>query len=303
MKSDGKKEDLDKKIPDTKTKENFWGSSTAVTGVIAVTVFLCFLTVFEIAAIKAETFLGTGDVLQSEIIADTQQSDYESGEAEQITERIEQATGNEPDETESGAEYEPDSVIQDTQQSDYEIEDNTEAEEDPLPYYIKINRKQNVITAYKKDDAGAYTIPVKAMICSTGLHNATPKGIFHLSDKYVWHVLNGGVYGQYACRITRGILFHSVPYSRKNKASLYWEKYNKLGQHASMGCVRLTVEDAKWIYDHCPSGTTVEVYESEDPGPLGKPEAVKLDKDNANKGWDPTDPDENNPWHLWSEDE
>ena len=70
-----------------------------------------------------------------------------------------------------------------------------------------------------------------------------------------------------------------------------------------MGCVRLTVKDAKWIYDNCPSGTAVEVYDSEDPGPLGKPETMKLDKDNANKGWDPTDPDENNPWHAWSGDQ
>ena len=40
-----------------------------------------------------------------------------------------------------------------------------------------------------------------------------------------------------------------------------------------MGCVRLTVEDAKWIADNCPSGTTVEIYEDDDPEPLGKPEA------------------------------
>ena len=70
-----------------------------------------------------------------------------------------------------------------------------------------------------------------------------------------------------------------------------------------MGCVRLTVEDAKWIYDNCPSGTYVEVYDSDDPGPLGKPEAMKLDADSPNKGWDPTDPDERNPWHAWSDDE
>lgn len=40
-----------------------------------------------------------------------------------------------------------------------------------------------------------------------------------------------------------------------------------------MGCVRLTVEDAKWIAENCPEGTTVEIYDGEDPGPLGKPEA------------------------------
>ncbi len=52
-----------------------------------------------------------------------------------------------------------------------------------------------------------------------------------------------------------------------------------------------TVEDAKWIADNCPSGTTVEIYEDDDPGPLGKPEAAHIDTDSPNKGWDPTDPD------------
>jgi len=63
-----------------------------------------------------------------------------------------------------------------------------------------------------------------------------------------------------------------------------------------MGCIRLTVEDAKWIYDNCKSGTTVEFYTSEDPGPLGKPDAIKITEHEEYRGWDPTDPNENNPW-------
>lgn len=58
----------------------------------------------------------------------------------------------------------------------------------------------------------------------------------------------------------------------------------------------MTVEDAKWIYDNCKSGTTVEFYSSEDPGPFGKPEAMKITNYQDYRGWDPTDPDENNPW-------
>jgi len=68
------------------------------------------------------------------------------------------------------------------------------------------------------------------------------------------------------------------------------------GTSASMGCIRLTVEDAKWIYDNCKSGTTVEFYTSEDPGPLGKPDAIKITEHEEYRGWDPTDPNENNPW-------
>ena len=263
-----KKEDLD-----IKSKKNFWEGRAAVTFVIAVTAFLCFFTVFEIFVIKMEQI---HTPTNTELL-----TDVEKPEDMTTTENLVEDVTESVDNTELIAETE---------------------EEDPLPYYIKINRQQNVITVYEKDETGEYTIPIKAILCSTGLYNATPKGVFHLSNKYIWRELNGGVYGQYASRITGGVLFHSVPYASKNKSTLYWDKYNKLGQQASMGCVRLTVEDAKWIYDNCPSGTAVEVYDSENPGPLGKPETLKLDKDNANKGWDPTDPDEKNPWHEWSED-
>lgn len=172
-----------------------------------------------------------------------------------------------------------------------------------FPYYIRVNCKQNCITVYTLDENGEYTVPYKAIVCSTGLYNATPRGTFQLSTKYLWRELYGGVYGQYATRIHGGVLFHSVPYYRKSKDSLCTDKYNKLGQQASMGCIRLTVEDAKWIAENCPSGTTVEIYDDDDPGPLGKPEAMKLDPDSPNKGWDPTDPDEDNPWNDLSRDE
>lgn len=181
--------------------------------------------------------------------------------------------------------------------------DDNAQDEPEFPYYIRINRKQNCITVYTLDDEGEYTIPYKAMICSTGLYNATPRGTYQISTKYLWRELYGGVYGQYATRIHGGVLFHSVPYYSRSKNALCTDKYNKLGQQASMGCVRLTVEDAKWIAENCPQGTTVEIYDDDDPGPLGKPEAVKIDTDSPNKGWDPTDPDENNPWHELSQDE
>lgn len=182
-----------------------------------------------------------------------------------------------------------------------EVTETSEATETPdvtaaFPYYIKINRMQNCITVYTPDENGEYTIPYKAMVCSTGLYNATPSGTYQISTKYRWRELYGGVYGQYATRIHGAILFHSVPYYTKSNDNLCTDKYNKLGQQASMGCVRLTTEDAKWIADNCPSGTSVEIYDDEDPGPLGKPEAVKIDADDVKRGWDPTDPDENNPW-------
>lgn len=161
------------------------------------------------------------------------------------------------------------------------------------PYYIKINRKQNVVMIYGVE-SGIYNKLVKTFVCSTG--RDTPLGTFRTTDKYIWRPLVNNVYGQYATRITGSILFHSVPYFRQSKDSLEYEEYNKLGTKASLGCIRLTVEDAKWIYDNCPKGTMVTLYDSDDLKNIKKPESIKIDVNNKNRGWDPTDPDPNNPW-------
>ena len=166
-------------------------------------------------------------------------------------------------------------------------------------YYIKVNRLANCVTIYAKDENGSHTVPVKAMVCSVGKNKEKTKaGIFKTTNKYEWRALYGNQYGQYATRFNGPILFHSVPYSSQSKNTLKTDYYNNLGIGDSMGCVRLTCADAKWIYDNCEIGTVVEVYESTDPGPLGKPEAMKIDVTSPYAGWDPTDPDVANPWHA-----
>ncbi|MBR3280346.1 MAG: L,D-transpeptidase [Clostridia bacterium] len=168
-----------------------------------------------------------------------------------------------------------------------------------MPYYIKVNRTQNVVNIYTKDADGNYTVPFKAMLCSIG--TSTPKaGTKYKITTYrrTWNALKGNVYGQYAVQIVGNILFHSVPYTAKNNSSLeYWE-YDKLGTKASMGCIRLTVQDAKWIYDNIGAGTYVEFYEDDNPGPLGKPSAKKISDNEFCRNWDPTDYIEGNPWHT-----
>ncbi|SFP95170.1 L,D-transpeptidase catalytic domain [Lachnospiraceae bacterium XBB1006] len=163
-------------------------------------------------------------------------------------------------------------------------------------YLIHVNRKQNTVIIYKKNAKGEYTVPVKAMVCSVGMQNRTPKGNFKLSERYRWRKLFYGTYGQYATRISGNILFHSVGYDRRDPASLQYREYNKLGTSASHGCVRLAVEDAKWIYDHCKKGTKVSIYDSSKKEPLDKPNAVKIPTNGKLKYWDPTDLNSKNPW-------
>ncbi len=215
---------------------------------------------------------------------------------------------DEPQNEENNSNQQDENVNQNNNEnnSDTENKNNTENKDDTVnnkkeTYYIKINNKANVVTVYKKDSKGKYTVPVKAMLCSVG--TATPtSGVYKTSDKYKWRLLQGNVYGQYAVRITGHILFHSVPYEKQAKDTLEWWEYDKLGTDASLGCVRLTVEDAKWIYDNCAKGTQVEFYSSSNPGPLGKPVAKKISSyDQSLKNWDPTDPDSKNPWNTYVE--
>lgn len=169
------------------------------------------------------------------------------------------------------------------------------------PYYIKVNYGANVVTVYGKDENGDYTIPVKAMVCSTG--RATPtSGTYTIKGRWRWLKMLGGVYAQYTTQVVGNILFHSVPYLKKGDPSSleYWE-YDKLGTRASAGCIRLTTQDAIWIYNNIASGTLVEFYSSSDPGPLGKPSAPKISWNEECRGWDPTDPDPNNPWRNYEQ--
>ena len=164
-------------------------------------------------------------------------------------------------------------------------------------YVIYVNRALNCITVKQKNKDNTLT-PVKAMVCSCGREGKeTPEGIFRTSNYYEWRKMVDNTYGRYAVRFNRKILFHSVPYIESSPDTLEWEEYNKLGENASLGCVRLSVEDAKWIYDNCKPGTTVIVYsDSENAGELGKPSAVKIEENSPCRTWDPTDNDVNNPW-------
>ncbi|MCM1184878.1 MAG: L,D-transpeptidase [Roseburia sp.] len=164
-------------------------------------------------------------------------------------------------------------------------------------YVIYVNTALNCVMVMRQEPDGTLT-PVRTMICSCGrAGHGTPQGVFYTSDYYEWRQMVDNSYGRYAVRFNRKILFHSVPYTRTSPDALEWEAYNELGENASLGCVRLAVEDAKWIYDNCKKGTTVIVYaDSGETAYIEKPAAIKIPEDSPYKGWDPTDNDVNNPW-------
>ena len=163
-------------------------------------------------------------------------------------------------------------------------------------YSIDVIRNQNTVNVYTYDENGEYTVPVRAMVCSSGLDGATITGDFSIYYNTTWNPLYGNVYGKYTSGFSGDYLFHSVPFYQASSDTLKTEEYNKLGDFASMGCIRMAVADTKWLMDNCPVGTPVYVFDDDTPGPLGKPESMHItDLDN---GWDPTDDHPDNPYNL-----
>ena len=179
------------------------------------------------------------------------------------------------------------------------IQNYTDAEYQQLqsrsyPFKIEVVRNQCTVLIWGQNKAGDYNILYRVAVCSPGY--ATPLGTFKTPAKMRWHPLMGGVWGQYCTQIYQGFLFHSVYYHTNDPSTLYASAYNQLGTICSHGCVRLTVADAKWIYDNCRLGTVVYIHDSSWL-PVAKPTAQKIPYYGVLSGWDPTDPDPRNPWH------
>ena len=164
-------------------------------------------------------------------------------------------------------------------------------------YSITVNRRTNTVTVYTKDDKGEFSVPVRAMVCSCGKGGeyTTITGDFSIYFQQPWHPLYDEVYGMYVSGFKDDFLFHSVPYEEMKHDTLEVEEFNKLGEPASQGCVRMMVADVYWIMNNCAIDTPVHVIDADaNSDPLGKPAAVKIP---AGVKWDPTDKAVSNPYH------
>ena len=180
--------------------------------------------------------------------------------------------------------------------------------------FIELNRAAGVTTVYAYDtETRSYCIPVKAFAVSVGRNissNSTYKGLTLKSSftplgtysvcsngvavKYSlkpMHEPDGStVYARWATHIVGNVYFHAVAVGSRSHNALNYKSYNKLGSPASAGCIRMTVADAKWIYDHVGTGTEVKIVKgsAKTPGPLGKPSTIKIKSSKVK--YDPTDP-------------
>lgn len=123
----------------------------------------------------------------------------------------------------------------------------------PSNYIIMVNRGAHTVGIFQ--GGRGFWSNIKYWKCGNGAPGTpTVAGVFQVGAK--GHYFNSGnfrcfwftqFYGDY--------LFHSV---------LCWPNGTvadgRLGMGVSHGCVRLAMENAKWIYDNIPTGTTVVVY-------------------------------------------
>jgi lipoprotein-anchoring transpeptidase ErfK/SrfK len=125
-------------------------------------------------------------------------------------------------------------------------------------YTFKVHLKQQSIDVLKNGTL------FKQIPCSSGKNpGSTPAGKFQTyaqKDQDVW-VENDGTELKYyyITKFNGNVAFHSLvegnhPFVEEGK-KLFSER-----KPSSMGCVRVTKEDAKWIYN-LPLGATVEVLE------------------------------------------
>ena len=128
------------------------------------------------------------------------------------------------------------------------------------PYRVEVSIDRQEVEVWALNDKNGYDL-VQTFTCSTGLHDSTPRGVYpngHPVNR--WHYFKKfNCWAQYSFKIVDDIMFHSVIYGSKNENSLRKSSQRNLGNPASHGCVRLTVEDAKWLFEHCKRGSVVIV--------------------------------------------
>ena len=167
-----------------------------------------------------------------------------------------------------------------------------------------------IVYIYDLTEDGEKGELVKAMLCSTGREgHETPEQKWIILDEsikqyseYRMQWLNNNVTGQFMTRMwnikeENGVeeyywssyLFHSSPYAGMSSEKLKADEWNKLGTPASDGCIRLTVQDAKWLYTYvAPYSYVYTIQGEEDPELWAK---LKLDPIPSDATRDPTDVD------------
>ncbi|QEK11274.1 L,D-transpeptidase family protein [Crassaminicella thermophila] len=122
-------------------------------------------------------------------------------------------------------------------------------------HYIWIDTDKNLTYVFEGSNKNWHLI--KTMLCTDGKASTpTVKGNFIIDGRAPWLTsYNGKLKAKYKVRFFGNYYFHSILFDSTGKNIVD----SRLGQSLSHGCVRLSVEDAKWIYDNIQDGTGVYI--------------------------------------------
>lgn len=150
------------------------------------------------------------------------------------------------------AETAPDENTGDNQQT-FLNEENIDYS-DSENFRIEVDLGRQMVTVFYKDDM------LREMICSGGApESPTPPGEFVTSQKIPKAFIERFDVGAYYwIRFFEDYLIHSVPFDENWEMII--EEFEKLGSPASHGCIRLKLEEAKWLYETLPLGVKVLIY-------------------------------------------
>lgn len=124
------------------------------------------------------------------------------------------------------------------------------------PFLILVNRSTHKVGVYQGWQGNWNCI--QYWDCSDGAPSTpTVEGIFKVGTRG-HHFFSGSAVCYWYTQFYGNYLFHSVLYNRYDNGATIID--GRLGMALSHGCVRLDINNAKWIYDTIPTGTTVVVY-------------------------------------------
>jgi len=132
----------------------------------------------------------------------------------------------------------------------------------PAGRAIHLNLGSHLVEAWEKQEDGSWQL-VHIALCATG--NAK-KGLYtdlcsvqlRRTPTPGGRISDSNWRGNYAVPITRGDYFHTVLQHKKNGKWVY-DDNSCLGKNVSHGCVRLAVEDAKWLQEFAEKGMAIVV--------------------------------------------
>lgn len=135
-------------------------------------------------------------------------------------------------------------------QEEMEYYVNTQGFSSDTSYFIWVDIDRQLVNVFN-GSKGNWQL-VNSCSCASGTnHTPTKRGTFAIQSKGLSFGSYEELGAKYYSAFSGNYMIHSVPYQYGEIADY------TLGQRASHGCLRVSVDNAEWIYEYVPIGTAV----------------------------------------------